>query len=582
MAQKIAGLDIGSHSIKAAVLESTYRGWELIGYHEMSIATGYVETKSLIDKIAPVDAPSSPPEEETNEDEADENGEAEDTAEVDDDEADAFDPERDRLRLVLQQFIRRYGNDWDSIYTAFDADRISLKALTVPFSDTRKIDATLAFNLEDTLPFQLADKLIDYQVVEHTPNSARLLAGILDREAIEDYLANFSDTGKEPRGVIIDGLALGNLFLQFATEEQRQGCHALIDIGHRKTSICLILDGVISFIRSVPFGGQDLTQALATAHGMDFEAAETFKREHGFLRSANAEADETPDIKTAETLETSLTQLIRQIKLTFKAHATETRRTVDTLCLTGGSSHLRNIEEFLAEQIGKPVACYAPPLEKFGPLAESSEDIPRLSAALGMAFAGLSGSRLKRLNFRKGEFAFKGDFEFWKGRFAHLGISMAVIFLFFLISLWSQFRVLSNQDEVMTTAIADNCKQILGKEVSDPKICVSQMMEVIGNQGGGGSKLKPETSTLDLYDELISRMMTDNTVVDLQDLEITDKKIKLKGDVDGIPSVGIIVENLKQYDCFRSINQGPTRSSVREGKIQFSLNINVDCGSAKK
>jgi Tfp pilus assembly PilM family ATPase len=37
MPQRIIGLDIGSHSIKAVQLRRTFRGFELVGFHEKEI-----------------------------------------------------------------------------------------------------------------------------------------------------------------------------------------------------------------------------------------------------------------------------------------------------------------------------------------------------------------------------------------------------------------------------------------------------------------------------------------------------------------------------------------------------------------
>ncbi len=57
MAQKIVGLDIGSYSIKAAVLETSIRGWELVGFESMRIAPSeYVQAEKLIEDIQMVDA----------------------------------------------------------------------------------------------------------------------------------------------------------------------------------------------------------------------------------------------------------------------------------------------------------------------------------------------------------------------------------------------------------------------------------------------------------------------------------------------------------------------------------------------
>ncbi len=578
MAQKIVGLDVGNYSIKAVVLESTYRGWELIGFHEMSIGSEYVETEAMIEST--VEAPVEP---ETDEQEAS-SDEEEASAEEESQEQEnrnIFDPKRERRRYAIQQFISRYGSDWDAVFTSLDGDTISTKIMETKLTDVRAIDRTLTFTIEDDLPFSLDDKVVDYQVLEILPEKTKLLVGVLDRHHMRDYLSDFTDSGKEPKGVITDGLALANLFQTLASEEQRIGARAIIDIGHRKTTITILQDGVVTMIRSIPIGGQDLTQTIADKKDLEFSRAERTKHIEGIVRSSELGALSEGQQELAEMLEKSLAPLLLQIKLTFQANIARNKMAVEEVYICGGGSKLHNLSSFLQERLDTPTHPFHYLRDDFNRLSDSEDVEAEMASGMGMAFTGISGMRLKRLNFRKGDFAFKGDFEYWKGRLTHLGLNVAIIFVFFFFSIWSQFHVLGTEDERMSEAIASTCNKIIGQNVSDAKICMSQMMEVISQQGSGGSKLRPEISVLAIYDELISRMTGEGVTVDVEDLEISGKKIKLKGTVDAIPTVGMIVENLKKYDCFSNVSQGPTRSTVKGDGIQFSLSINVDCATRK-
>ena len=575
MAQKIVGLDIGNYSIKAIILESTYRGWELIGYHEMKIATDYVEAEAMIEK-------TSLPDEEKEEAEETEAGQepAEGESETSEDSG-SFDPEKERIRLAIQQFIRRHGADWDSLYTALDGDTISIKIFSLPFADLRQIEATVRFSLEELLPFSLADKVADYQILKRTQDESQLLAAVLDHDSMVSYLANFEAAGKEPKGVILDSLALGNVFIQLAEPELMSGTRVIVDFGHRKTSVCFIRDGQITFARTLSTGSQDLTKALAEVFDLDFEIAEKGKHQEGFVRSEALTAPHPDHEAIAATLEKALEPLVHHLRLTFQAYIARTRETIDSVHLCGGGSKLNGLPEFLAQSLGIPVSMFHYLRSEFDCLPESVDVEPNMAAGLGMALSGLRRSRLKALNFRKGDFAFKGNYEQWKGRIAHIGISLITIFTFFLFSIWSQFYVLGAEYDNMTDSIAKTCQEILGQNVTDAKKCVSQMMEVIKEQGTGGSKLKPEVSVLKLYDELVYRIMADDRMVEVKEMDISDKKIKVKGQVDEINTAGMIVESLKGYECFASISQGPTRASTTKDKIDFSLSITVDCGHKK-
>ncbi|RJO65670.1 MAG: hypothetical protein C4523_15650 [Myxococcales bacterium] len=576
MAQKIVGLDIGQHAVKAVVLESTYRGWELIGFHEMKTSGAYVTTEAMI-RPRLEDVGVEPEPSETTDEAAAENGETPAAA-----SEKPLDPRREQLRAVVGHFLRQYNKDWDTLFTAISGDHISVKILSLPYSNPRQIEQTITFALEDLVPFPLDGKIVDYQILSKDEKSTRILAGLLDYTHLRNYLDDLKAAGKEPKAVTLDAVALGGLFAELATAEQRQGLKALIDIGHRKTIITLLKGGGVVFARIIPFGGQDFTRAAAEALDIDFETAERTKHLEGYVRTEGGPAPLAARPSLAEPLERAAHELARQIKITLQSHVANTREGVEAVFLAGGGSKLANLPAFLAEALEVPVSPFLYLRPEFSKLAGYEDVEPEMAAGLGIALMGVSGSRFKRLNFRKGDFAFKGDFEQWKGRISQLTLNMAFVVLFLLANIASQFRVLGAEEAKMEEQIAAACKTILGKDVADAKVCVSQMMEVIEQKGAGSSKLRPDVSTLTLYDELVARMTADSMVVDVSEMELTDKKIKIKGEVDDIPTVGKIVENLKGYKCFSNIDQGPTRKNVKGDRIQFSLGIAIDCTGGKR
>lgn len=580
MAQKIVGLDIGNYSLKAVVVESTYRGWELVGYHETKLATEYVEAERMIGRDEPApddDVPRESSEEAEETYTEEEDGDKPDDETVPRSSEQAFDPQKERIRIAIAQFIRRYGGDWDSIYTAFHGDVISMKALSVPFIDQKKIEETLPFTLEDLVPFSLRDKIVDYQMLTREPGNTQLLVGILDRSYMAEYLANFENIGKEPKGVVVDALAVGNLFEQLGEEPFTGSVTAILDFGHRTTTVTIMDKGQVAYARTIPRGGQDLTQALAEEFDIDFEDAERSKHTDGFLPSAELVPQSANQQTIADALTTAIDPLVQQIGLTFQSYVAARKHRVERILIVGGGARLNNLTGFLSERLGLPVSPFNYLNSSFNRLPDTQELEPVMAMGLGLAFTGLSGSRLKRLNFRKGPFAFKGNYDYWKGRIAHLAVSAALVFMFYIISIWSQFYVLESRSESFQNAIASTCKEILGQEVREARICMSHMMEVIGNQNTGGTKLKPEVSVITLFDELASRMTGEGMSVEVEEIEIKTDRLRVKGEVDSIATVGTIVNNLRQYPCFTDINQGPTRANVRGDRIEFSLSIIVDC-----
>ena len=75
----------------------------------------------------------------------------------------------------------------------------------------------------------------------------------------------------------------------------------LLDLGHSKTTCCLLEDGRALASRSVKVGGRHLTEAIAADRGLSFDEAERAKCEEGLF---GAGLDDLPP-QTGKTLDRS-------------------------------------------------------------------------------------------------------------------------------------------------------------------------------------------------------------------------------------------------------------------------------------
>ncbi len=591
MGQLVVGLDVGSYSMKAAILATQWKGWELVDFKEMLVdRQGYVEAEAMIEEtINPDEEPEQHEETATDESESTsvEPGEAVNGFSLPGESA-----HRRWLKTQLERMFTRYGQDWEQLITGFDGDALSVKILEVPFTDPHQIEMILPGLLEDVCPFKLDGKHIDYQIVEQgekgEPN--KLLTGIVDEEPMAQYLEIYQDLNKEPRHVTIDSLALGNVFPLALDEEARQGVHVVVDFGHRKTNLALFRNGNLLAVRTIRFGGQDLTQALASSLHVPVERAESMKHAYGVLPLAEGiglPADAShPEV--GDVLREAIGPWLVQMRLSLHSFSAMIHETPQACWITGGSSRLGNLSAFITESLNLPTQRLhwrSPEI----PVAASLPEMPEASSvpALGLALNGVSARRTKRLNFRKGAFAFKGDFAIYTGNFVQLAIGFAAIAVCFLFNVWSQFQVLGAEEEQVRDQISAICKQTLNADITNPRICQSTMLEVIEKAGGGIGEVIPKPSTLQVYDEIVYRITGEGVDINLVEMDIGEKskigerKVKLQGEVDAIPTVGTIKEKLEAWPCIHTITQGPTRPSVRGNRVEFSMNLVIDCSKAK-
>jgi hypothetical protein len=161
-------------------------------------------------------------------------------------------------------------------------------------------------------------------------------------------------------------------------------CVALIDLGATTTDIVIERENQFRFPRSLNVGGNDITQAVASAVGCTFAEAEKMKRERAFAPTGDAQRDG----KMGEVLGPVLNRLVSEITRSFAYFRSQPGGgAVQKVILTGGGACLRNIVPFLQRQLGVEVRI-AQPLAGLAivPTAQEASEHPEQAAVvLGLA-----------------------------------------------------------------------------------------------------------------------------------------------------------------------------------------------------
>ena len=150
------------------------------------------------------------------------------------------------LPELIQRFLRLHRLPVEHVVSALPGDRISSRRLSFPFRDNKKLAAAVPFEVEGDLLFDLEDVLIDWEVVGGDRSQADVVATIAPRKVVSEYVQELDDAGAGPRALEAEGLVLGNLAALF----DLPGTRLLVDLGHRKTTFCLLRDG-----RAAPLPG---------------------------------------------------------------------------------------------------------------------------------------------------------------------------------------------------------------------------------------------------------------------------------------------------------------------------------------
>ncbi len=227
MAYLVIGLDRGTCEVKAVILERSFRGNEVKGTRVVRV---------------PQDG-SGPPSEEA-------------------------------VEAAVAQIVDEFDPGAVGYVTDFRSERASVWFVPLPFTDQRRIDQTLPFELENHVPFDLDDMVLDYRVVRAEHGESRVLAALAPRNEMRDTLQALKKFKVDPRAVILDGDALAQVP---PGKNNIDKTLAIVDLGHTQTIVTVRRGAQTDFIRAIPQGGLQVTQAVMERFGVNYRTAEEMK-----------------------------------------------------------------------------------------------------------------------------------------------------------------------------------------------------------------------------------------------------------------------------------------------------------------
>ncbi|MBI1908901.1 MAG: pilus assembly protein PilM [Deltaproteobacteria bacterium] len=534
MAQKILGIDIGSYSVKIAEIERAYKGFELVNFYERVVA--YNEVLSPEEAIA----------------------------------------------ATLQKLVDDFSLKPDIVLASLPGSLVATRLLELPFSNPKKIDTTVEFEMEGYLPFSLEDLLIDYHILKSAKNLSSILVAYGKKTDFVKFLSIFKDLEFEPRFIGCEPVELGNLLkLGLA---QPEGAYAIINIGHLKTEVSLFVGPTLRYTRTVMTGGKAMTEEIAKTLSVPYEEAEKIKIELGQL-SENMEGLDAMGQKVGGAIRKVMEGLLVELKQTFLAFEEMGGETVQALYLCGGTSRLPGIDQFLSFRIRKNVSFLDPLDFPFNRLSDSNWCRPLVSTALSYALRAVFPSGgFPDVQFRRGEFAYRGDVEDLSKVVKQTGFLLAGLILFALVNFLLSYSLLQSRvsgvrkevSKLVTEKLPDTPKKMVERPQSAISVLNGKIQEVRDKK----RRLEEETSlsVLKLLKE-ISTVIPEkaNLVVDMDNLNIVSNKIRLQGRTNSFESVDKLKESLSRSPLFKNVTTGNVKKGVKD-EIKFDLSLEVRVG----
>lgn len=232
--------------------------------------------------------------------------------------------------------------------------RVIARDLTVPKMSLQRIRESLPFQVQDMISVPVADALLDFYPISEVRgegDAGPQVNGLLIAAVKDVVLGNIGavqKAGLTPVEVDLIPFALSRSIFRGARTED---VVVQIDVGAGTTSVVITAAGVPQFVRLIPAGSDDITQALSARLEIGIEQAEVLKRTLGLAVAAAPEnADAVAIIREI------VTELLTSLRNTV-SYFTNTRHnlTVARIVLTGGGARLGGFADALGAATKLPI-----------------------------------------------------------------------------------------------------------------------------------------------------------------------------------------------------------------------------------
>jgi len=335
----LAGLDIGSSSIKLAELTESSKGIVLTRFSMMPLAKGVIVDGAVA--------------------------------------------EAEALTAVIKELYKKSGCKRKKIALSISGNSVIVKKASFAQMEESELGALIHDEADKYLPFDdmsLVD--YDFQITGGNPYNASQMDVLIvaaKKELVEGYTDAVAAAGLTPVIMDVDSFAVETMYEENYDFEEND-LAVLVNIGASITNLNVVKGGMSIFTRDFNLGGNSITEALAASLGISFEEAEKAKIEGRGEDPPSRELFRAGLIAYADAICSEIERSIDYF------HSTFGQENIGRVLLSGGGALMPGIAGDIERRLGIETALGDPfqkikidkkaleagPAELIGPLAAVS------------------------------------------------------------------------------------------------------------------------------------------------------------------------------------------------------------------
>jgi type IV pilus assembly protein PilM len=262
-----------------------------------------------------------------------------------------------------------------------------------------ELSVSLELEAKKHVPLDGTDAIIDYHLLgtnNEKLDQIDLILSTTTKNIISEHAELLKSCKMKPGIFDADPIAVSNIH-QFSNELPEQGSDVLVNIGNSTTTVVVWGQNASFFTREIDIAGDKINKEIVRKYECDYSTAESKKNELGIKvldednekvnkEDTNEDANPISGIMIEE--KTIYNELVDEIRKTLRFYMKNNNNSFfNTFYITGGSSLLPGLDEFIASNLNVKVELLDP-FKKINNSNKTNNPF-EYSIALGLALRGL-------------------------------------------------------------------------------------------------------------------------------------------------------------------------------------------------
>lgn len=286
------------------------------------------------------------------------------------------------IQVQLETLMQKHLIEKTPVVVSVPGNMAFARFAKLPPVEPKKIPDIVKFEAQQQIPFPIEQVEWDYQVFQQE-DSPDVEVGIfaITKERVMQYLNNYRAVDMKVDSLTLSPLAVYNTFHY----EHPEGEGAIyMDIGTVSTDVIIVEDGGI-WLRTLPIGGNNFTEALVKQFKISFPKAEKLKREAATSKYAK---------QIFQAMRAVFADLVQEVQRSLGFYQSLNRDSnLTKLVGVGSTFRLPGLQKFLKQQLQldvvRPDGFERLPVIDGKRESEFSKQALNMASACGLALQGL-------------------------------------------------------------------------------------------------------------------------------------------------------------------------------------------------